>query len=513
MDLIEELAVRYTFNGVLSRKAIDDDIVFAKNQLESLEETLKEAKLRGLNTSPFLVIKIRETKNQIAQLKELLRRADFLPEPSLVKNSGAMMTVITEGVLNGGNAVDMPKTAAYGKEPLPQNFDSAEIEKTQEHNDLFSDDYRNDDQVLQDIQTSYEVENQDEDSISVQIDVTSEEDVETPGQLEDEIENDDKKPVYPESKEIEIKDADIYKTENEVESMEDKEIREFDNSPDIKEIESGSDMERAHKESDVIAVVNDAHEKETYVQPDILCTIKEPEKDGDLADKLIQKGIVGHRTGDTQEVEHFSGPLNEVYAEQNVELVKSDNENELTDSESVVYQQGHDYEDASVVDSEKPDTQQEFPPITIDDYMEPVMNDVIVDDYYDYQVPESEFDSVYPAFPEEKMSITASIDLSEFVGFKCTHYASVTVSSEEKLINVRFSDVRDYNVFIALLLERERNRRGLFGNVLKKRKSLFMDVATASGDDERTYRYEFSSCAIKSVCDAIILRPLRLSLG
>lgn len=121
MNIFEEIAESYKYNGIVSLKAIDDDIVTLENQIDGYNSTLRELQIRGKKSLPLLE-KIREAKIRVSLLKAVYKReSDKISEDS----------VITEILgVSGKNAkeTDYPHTAADGKEPVPQNFEKGEIE-------------------------------------------------------------------------------------------------------------------------------------------------------------------------------------------------------------------------------------------------------------------------------------------------------------------------------------------------------------------------------------------------
>ena len=125
MNIFEELAESYMYNGVVSLKAINDDIVTLENQLDSFRSTLEEIRIRGKKTGP-LVEKMRDTKVRLSLLKALYRReSDKNTSDDIVLNMLGFSA-------NNAKEVELPKTAAEGKEPLVQNFEESEVEVVEE---------------------------------------------------------------------------------------------------------------------------------------------------------------------------------------------------------------------------------------------------------------------------------------------------------------------------------------------------------------------------------------------
>lgn len=121
MNIFEEIAESYTYNGAVSIKALEDDIVTMENQLDSYNATLNELKIRGKKTG-ILVGKIRDCKMHLSLLKAVLKREKDKASPDdIIKN---MLGISAKDA----NETERPETAANNRPPIPQNFEKAEIE-------------------------------------------------------------------------------------------------------------------------------------------------------------------------------------------------------------------------------------------------------------------------------------------------------------------------------------------------------------------------------------------------
>ena len=121
MNVFEELAERYTYNGVVSLKALEDDIITLENHIDSYNFTLKEARLRKMNDK-LILEKIRDAKTRLSRLKAFYKRESDKATPDDV-----MLNVLGLSA-KYAKETESPGTAADKKEPVPQNFDKAEIE-------------------------------------------------------------------------------------------------------------------------------------------------------------------------------------------------------------------------------------------------------------------------------------------------------------------------------------------------------------------------------------------------
>ena len=86
MNIFEEIAESYTYNGAISIKALEDDIVTLENQLDSYNATLRELQLRGKKPG-MLIEKIRDAKMRLSLLRAVLRREKDKASPDdIIKN-------------------------------------------------------------------------------------------------------------------------------------------------------------------------------------------------------------------------------------------------------------------------------------------------------------------------------------------------------------------------------------------------------------------------------------------
>lgn len=131
MDLYDEILREYTFNGAVSMKAIQDDIVTLENQLETYKEKLDEIRLRGKDSSS-LVSKIRETKINLSRLKAVFKR-----ENEKGKSNSDIIDMLGVSA-NSANEIETPDTAASQKPPLAEDFVEVEAEPIEKAADIYS---------------------------------------------------------------------------------------------------------------------------------------------------------------------------------------------------------------------------------------------------------------------------------------------------------------------------------------------------------------------------------------
>ena len=129
MNIFEEIRESYIYNGVVSLKALEDDIVTLENQIDSFKATLKELVVRGKKTDR-ITEKIRETQMKLNMLKAVHRKET----DSNVTNDEMLNVLGVSG--KSAKGIDKIETAADNKKPFPQDFQEAEVEKISENKDI-----------------------------------------------------------------------------------------------------------------------------------------------------------------------------------------------------------------------------------------------------------------------------------------------------------------------------------------------------------------------------------------
>ena len=485
MNIFEEIAESYTYNGAISIKALEDDIVTMENQLGTYNATLRELQLRGKKPG-MLIEKIRDTKMRLSLLRAVLRREKNKVSPDdILKN---MLGISA----NEAKETTSPETAAENKTPAQQNFEKAEIEVLDEDSDSTV--------VEEEPLTNSEVTVE-----NLQCDDSSAVDVVIERDRQNDIASNTKIETNRES------DTEIIEEINE----KDEEHKAISNKDDMVAEHSIVRPEVSFdKESGIITISKTPESHCEYFIPK-----NEKNKDED-------KNAI--------EMEKFK-VSDDVY-----DLTKASNE-ELADFYATLKS-----DDAIKVvnDSEVVETENEVPtidcqPPTIDDYLEPVDEQESVT-YYDengeeyteippcYDDNVTEYDTinlndaqnitdknvitcetdannefnVYDAFKEDKTELVASVCLSDVTDMVNTMRVYGQIDHNRRLLNIRFVDVRDYEVFVKLLKEREEERRNPFKFLFKKPKSIFIYMTASVGDSSQKYKFEFTRCRIKNVFDS-----------
>ena len=107
---------------------------------------------------------------------------------------------------------------------------------------------------------------------------------------------------------------------------------------------------------------------------------------------------------------------------------------------------------------------------------------------------------IYHTFQDKLRMIKMFIDLSAPEGLTGPLYVCGRIDPVKRLLDVRFVDVEDYDIFLSFLKEWEDNHRKIFG---KKRRTIFMDIHTQAGKKERYHRLTFEGCGIVGFDDTM----------
>lgn len=485
MNIFEEIVESYTYNGAVSLKALEDDIVTLENQIDSYNATLREVRLRGKKSLP-LVQKIRDAKMRLSLLKAVYRRESDKATPDDV--------IINMLGLSAKNAkeTEAPGTAADKKEPVPQNFEKAEIEIVDDNEDLnaIEGDMATDEEIVVE---NVGLEEETKDDVTIEAD--SQEDALPDAQLET-ITEDDYKAV-----------EEITKKDNEYPTVSHKDDTMVEHNVVKPEISFD-------KESGIVTISKTPESHCEYFIPK-----NEKNEDEDKNTIEMEKFKVSDDVYDLTKA--TKEELDEFYAT-------------LTNDDTVFV-----LKDGETVEMENEAQVSDCPPPTIDDYLEPVDNqemstfyddtcesytenpqchDDEVQDYNsaqlnseaeskDRSVVECETDisndfDVYEAFQKEKVELVASVDLSYVTDMVNTMRVYGQIDHNRRLLNIRFVDVRDYEVFVKLLKERDEERHNPFKLLFKKPRSIFIYMAASVGDSSQKYKFEFTRCRIKNVFDS-----------
>lgn len=480
MNIIEETTEKYRYNGVVSMKALEDDIVTLENLIESNTLLVDEARLRGF-VIKSLVTKINEDKEKLNLLKVIRNR-----EVLKTKKDDGISGVLGASAKNA-NGTALPETAASKKQPLLQNFEKAEYEIVEEQGDTSIVNSPNDEP--NDIVVGKTLP----DTTEISSEATENKDVDkNKDNIVSRIEAEKIEPLmdaYPvQEKPMEREDFVSYEMDRDKVNEEERLI--------------------THNDSDFIA------RNQEIPSEDI---IKEEDKN------TIKMEKTDYSDSSYESMKQTDEELSDFYVNLSQEnILKTEAETEPVASEREV--PSHD-----------------CPPPTIDDYMEPVEvpgtyeagrkeNEELTTYCQEDEKPETrnsveykldlnpetlspqpekennqEELSIYYPFPEEdhdeETELIVSVGLHDITNMVNTTYTTLYHDIQKRELTVRFFNVRDYEVFIALLKKMEKERRNPFTRLLKKQGSIFMNVTVKVGDNEQKYSYEFTNCKLKDIFD------------
>lgn len=485
MNIFEEIAESYTYNGAISIKALEDDIVMMENQLGTYNATLRELQLRGKKPG-MLIEKIRDTKMRLSLLRAVLRREKNKVSPDdILKN---MLGISA----NEAKETTSPETAAENKTPAQQNFEKAEIEVLDEDGDSTV--------VEEEPLTNGEVTVE-----SLQCDDSSSVDVVIERERQNDIASNTKIDTNRES------DTEITEEINE----KDEEHKAISNKDDIVVEHSIVRPEVSFdKESGIITISKTPESHCEYFIPK-----NEKNKDDDKKSIEMEKFKVSDEVYDLtkatkEELDEFYATLTSddtVFVLKDGETVEPENEAPVTDCPPPTiddYAEPVDEQESVTYYDENGEEYTEIPPCydnNVTEYDTINLNDT--QNITDKNVITCETDAnnefnVYDAFKEDKAELVASVCLSDVTDMVNTMRVYGQIDHNRRLLNIRFVDVRDYEVFVKLLKEREEERHNQFKFLFKKPKSIFIYMTASVGDSSQKYKFEFTRCRIKNVFDS-----------
>jgi hypothetical protein len=439
MNIIDEITESYTYNGVVSLKALEDDIITLENQIESQEDTLREIRLRGRNERPLLA-KIRDSKIKLSFLKTIYKR----------ESEKAVKDQPIDGVLGesakAAKDIDNPGTAASGKEPVPQDFVSAEAGDildgaTSTSIITMEPEETGAESATPEVELTAKPEGE---SVTLdkyrtgenEYDLTSAPDDELPGiydllKREDDVFVTNARPV-PRDPE---KTSDVA-----VAPREDKPVYSNPLNADLEPVTDGEDMQAEPAVPDPV-----------FTDEGAWYALNRDDK----PEPVFEKAVVTDPHPEAQD-----GPK---------PVVEKGEEIDSDYPVTVIPDAGPGTDRTqSAIETENAGQQNDFP--------------------------------VYHAFQDKMRTIKMFIDLSVPGRFTGPLYVCGRIDPVKRLLDVRFVDVEDYDIFLSLLKEWEDNRRKIFG---KKRRTIFMDIHTQAGKKERYHRFTFEGCGIVGFDDTM----------
>ena len=535
MNIFEELAESYTYNGVVSLKALEDDIVTLENQIDSFNATLKEIQLRGKKPAP-LIGKIRDAKIRLSLLKAVYKRESDKATPDDV--------ILNMLGVSANNAKEVPEinTAADGREPKPQNFESTEIEQAVDESLNTGVKIAETDKVIDNEAVITEEDDTEMQVATLQDDVNEEITISDTGLLNEEIGE-----VYAAVKSegtVMSSEPDLMiqpnpeQEEKEAESINSEVVFE---EAGIKNIEPAQNL--VETEAETVNVEETAPENESKPIDSEQVSTEDAVKVVSIENTPEETGIISPTNIDGCEESQISVqdevPVDNETDESIISTDKFDVEADCFVSEGEKIEEATENNEKSIEnEDEHTENIEIIPAPTLDDYMEPESGpsyeevtydkDGVVYNYEDEpELPEIETGNIrnaithdipgevviseddarvykdvpaYDAFFEAESKIYASFDLSSYTDMINTDSVKGMYSSKPKTIEVTFTDMRDYDIFLKLSNERLENECFL-KRLFKKPKSIFMVVYEKIGDERRQHRFEFTGCRVVDTMD------------
>lgn len=443
MNIFEEIAERYTYNGVVSLKALDDDIVTLENQIDSWHATLNELRLRGKNSS-IIVEKIRDGKIRLSLLRAVYKRESDKTAPDDV--IAGMLGISAKNA----NEVETPGTAADNKEPVQQNFEKAEIEVVDESKTE---------------PTSVNEEKTSESVVSNSVTVESLNKDDDKVVIKNHIWEEPKPEAIPEVPSKSYDDSVLVK--NEKEREEEAMTYPMEEMSKMSEgVIVGPDNPKK-EDTKVIKNVADASKEVKSVKVKAEDTLKD-------ASETVTVENYTEVAADPECVSHYnlSGPV--------LKNAPETSQKNLSVITEVEHQEAEND----------------------DKIIEPYNESFSVDTRVTTNDSDSDMDfDVFEPFSKEEARIVESADLFNVTDMANTMYVYTRADFKKRLLQVRFVDIRDYGVFVELLKQREEERCNFLKRLLKKPQSIFIYVTTVVNSKEKTYKYEFTDCKLVDAFD------------
>ena len=500
MNIFEELAESYTYNGVVSLKALDDDIVTLENQIDSYNATLRELQLRGKKVGP-LVAKIRDAKIRLSLLKAVYKKeSDKATPDDVILN---MLGVSA----NNAKEVNSVNTAADGREPKPQNFESAELEeiveetpgvdvKAPESEKVVDNEIVITEEDEADMQASVIEDNTSDDEIIVVDENAPEEELK---ELYSSLTSEDevivvRPEVLAKVKQEQERDADVtgIKTESICKEVDLINVPAFQ-IPVEKETKS-VDTEKVAKEKETKPV---KAEKKSIVSA-IKKIVKKENKPTEITDIVLPKTSDVYLKPDV-DVNTFVEAEDKVVDNTEFEAVPPPTIDDYYETEpgSLCETVSYD-EDGVVCNYEEPQELPEIQEVNAENTTAcDVSGEVVLNETQEECKEVKTYDAFY--WPDNKIYV--SFDLCGYTDMVNTNSITGTFNEKHKVIELNFSDMRDYPLFTFFVDERNRKCR-FFDRFIKKPRSIIMYVRTELDGKEKEYRYEFTGCRLVEVFDS-----------
>lgn len=453
MNIFEEIAKNYTYNGEVSLKALDDDIVTLENQIENYESTSRELTIRRKSTAR-IAEKIRDAKIKLSLLKAVYKK-----ESEKNVSDSAILNILGVSGKEAAETV-VPETAASGKSPLKQNFETAELDRVVDKQVNAGVSKPEKEEVINN--EAVTAENTDNETIIVDENASDEELKELYASLTSDdmiiVRNPVREPKIEAGKqETEFRTGIIGAAENNTDSK-------------LVKTETGKDN----------------------VKPKIfkLEAIKKiPETRPSKTEKAqVEKENVATNHESVQEIQTEIAPPPTIDDYMEPELNKAHVEYTYDEDGCPVQ--------VDVSNTDLPEYE-----VTVSNDQKDMDKEVTVKE------DEVEYDEskAYDAFYSYDNKIYASFDLCLYTDMVNTNSVSGFFNPKYKTIELTFTDARDYPLLLFFLNEKN-DKCSFFKRILryfgKNQRSIIMYVRTELDGVKKEYRYEFTGCRLVSVFDS-----------
>lgn len=436
----------YDQNGRPDIKGIETEINICREQLEDDRYFVEECLSRGQRPKPAILNRIEHNTKQLGKLEGLLKKEIKREKEGKITDE----TIIDAFGISAKEAMETktPETAAMDKQPKPQNFKSARLEKKQEkpvnedevvENEIIIKKINDPQPTLEDYQEPLDnvIE---EESFYVE---------------------DDLIPISP----IPEDNPEYYSTAfNNQEKETEQQISVSDNTRDLKPADNK------------VVSCERASVKETKAS---------------MAEKGIQETV-------STEFETLN---NDSSQKEIVDNEKSDETKEFIQIEPENNTKIHIVDGQVVLNKNSFEEPTEYWIPGVDEKVQ--QNDIKIPIFSGITTNSIVTDfEIYKPYPPLTREVYASFDLSEYTNMINTDSVVGEFDNKKKILSIRFYDPRDYSIFYKLLKE----KKPRIFNFLEKPKSIFMDIYTKYNEEELIFHYEFTGCRLRDLIDSGYVR-------
>lgn len=497
MDNFKELIENYTYNGALSLKAIEDDIVMIENQIDSWNTALKFSRTNS-NTTP-LITRIRDAKKQVSRLKELKKRArqDIVPNIEAIDD---MLSISANSAKEEGKIT----TAADGKKPLKQNFNSSIYETFIDKEDTKasqSEEVHN----IPDIALISNISEMDNNLKYVRKEESK--DVNYSFPTAEEIKPDKKIKAVSNENKKEHEEISIAKIESEKNMGMNRKIKIENESYDPRGMSIGNftniiDINLNKNKAITIPHINSETDKE--ITEETLNTLSETSSNTPHIEEIEENNktnfAILKEMEKNDEIKVNEGKFLSNEFKPQKETVTDDDKFFFYMPD---YREVHRWKYEEVEKSE--DEFSESPIVSQEEWSKDnKLENIALSSHKEKNCEESPVSC--KAFPEEQPKLTTFLYMQEMGGYYVPLSSSLykLINFKEKTLRLSFKDIEDYNFFVAILNEWETSKNRWFG---KKHRNIFMDIVIDKGTIKNTFCFEFKNCRIKDLEDSTYINP------